>query len=252
MMPPSELDDWKNAPRQRLSADNLGSDPVSKRISYALANGLCVEITYGAPKRVTVRTVWPKYIELVPEFGGGAVYMRARCELRGEDRTFRLDRVREARVPDGPANLRKMAAAAGKTGKLSGLAPKRPTTRASAQSQAASSSSRSRPHSTPEHRGRAPVASWERPASSGTAGRPQEPVATKREQPSAASPRSATSASSGCPLPAISTVLLVMAIGIGSCSASSGRRHRPGVRRVPHPAGERIRLWHDFSPAPAL
>lgn len=215
MMPPSELDDWKNAPRQRLSAENLGNDPVSKRISYALANGLCVEIAYGAPKGVTARTVWPKYIELVPDFGGGAVYMRARCELRGEDRTFRLDRIQEARVPDGPADLRKMAAATGKTGKVSGFAPKRPTTRASAQTRAASSSSRSLPHSKPEHRGRAPVESWERPASSGTAGRPQEPVASKREQPSAAGPRSATSASSGCLLPAIGVGLLVMAIGIG-------------------------------------
>ena len=215
MMPPSELDDWKDAPRQRLSSEDLGDDPVSKRIGYALANGLCVEITYGAPKGVTARTVWPKYLELVPDFGGGAVYMRAHCELRDEDRTFRLDRVREARVPDGPANLRKVAAATGRTGKVSGLALKRPTTRASSRTQAASSSSRSRSHSAPDRSTKAPVVSWELPASAGAASRPQEPTASKREQPSAASPRSVASASSGCLLPLISAGLLVMTIGIG-------------------------------------
>ena len=214
-MPPSELDDWKNAPRQRLSADDLGSDPVSKRIGYALANGLRVEITYGAPKGVTARTVWPKYLELVPDFGGGAVYMRAHCELRDEERTFRLDRVREARAPDGPANLRKVATATGRTGKVSGLAAKRPTTRASTRTQAVSSSSRSRPYSAPDNSTKAPVVSWERPASSGVASRPQEPTASKREQPSAASPRTVASASSGCLLPVISVSLLVTAIGIG-------------------------------------
>lgn len=214
MMPPSELDDWKNAPRQRLSADDLGSDPVSKRIGYALANGLCVEITYGAPKGLTARTVWPKYLELVPDFGGGAVYMRARCELRGEDRTFRLDRVREARVPDGPATLRKIAAATGKTGKVSGLAPKEATARASGRTDAASPSSGSRPHSTPDRSTGAPVVSWERPASSGTASRPQGTTPSQRKQSSAASPRSAPSASSGCLLPLMSVGLLVTAVGI--------------------------------------
>lgn len=100
------LDDWKKLPRRRLDADDLdGSDRVSKCIAYALKNGVSLEILYAAPDDLTRRTVWPKRVERVKTNQYGAAYMRAYCELRGEDRTFRLDRIREARVPDGPTEL---------------------------------------------------------------------------------------------------------------------------------------------------
>lgn len=110
-MPPMSLDDWKELPRRRLESRELGSDPVSERIAYALDNGLSVEILYASTDNLTRRTVWPKHIHRVKTDRYGTTYLRAYCETRGEDRTFRLDRIREARVPDGPPELASVAKA---------------------------------------------------------------------------------------------------------------------------------------------
>jgi hypothetical protein len=110
-MPPGGLDDWQKLPRRRLDASELNGDEVSKRIAFALDNGLSVEITYASPDNLTKRTVWPKHLERVTTNHYGATYLRAYCETRGEDRTFRLDRIREARVPDGPPELATVARA---------------------------------------------------------------------------------------------------------------------------------------------
>ena len=108
-MPPMSLDDWKGLPRQQLKSSELGRDAVSERVAYALDNGLALEILYASSDNLTRRTVWPKYVERVKGERYSANYIRAYCETRQEDRTFRIDRIREARVPDGPPELQTVA-----------------------------------------------------------------------------------------------------------------------------------------------
>ena len=225
------IEKWRRLPRVRLATSDLGKDPISTRLAYALKNKVAVEMLYAEPGNKARRTVRPKYIERVINNRVGTLYMSAYDESEAEDRMFRLDRIREARVPSAPGELCATAVAtqeirasfqsveAAQRRPAAPTSPVRARKAASSSTtrkpKAATSSSRSRPHSTPDHDGRAAVASWERPASSGATGRPQEPTSSKREQPSAASPRSVTSASRGCLLPAISVGLLVMAIEIG-------------------------------------
>jgi predicted DNA-binding transcriptional regulator YafY len=109
------LEEWKALPRRQLKSSELGSDPVSLRVAYALDNGLSLEILYASSDNLTRRTIWPKYVERVSTDRYGTTYLRAYCETRGEDRTFRLDRMREARVPDGPPELQSTAKKGGAT-----------------------------------------------------------------------------------------------------------------------------------------
>jgi len=97
------LSEWQSLDRTRLSPTQVGSDPIGRRIAYALENGFSLEILYATPnKPLSRRVIWPKAAERVHGSGSSGVYIRAYCEMRGEERTFRLDRIRNARVPDGP------------------------------------------------------------------------------------------------------------------------------------------------------
>lgn len=184
------LDDWRRMPRRRLATGELGDDPVSLRLRHALDNGLSLAMVYAAPDKTTRRTVWPKYLECVFTGHDDPIYVRARCELRGEDRTFRVDRIREAWVPDGPPTLSQPGKATARTGKVPRSPQKSKPSPARQPTRTAKPKSQSQRSSTP----------------------------VRETQPSAVRP-SSVAKSGGCILPVVAAVLVILAAAAAAALA---------------------------------
>ena len=92
------LDDWFDASEEEVTSS---ADPRVQRLIDACRTGSVLEITYlggstpGASRRIHPRKVFRKR-------GYGATYVRAYCEKRREERTFRVGRILfpgETRIP---------------------------------------------------------------------------------------------------------------------------------------------------------
>ena len=99
------MERWRSLPRQRLTADDPGDDPISSRLAYALSNGLSLDVLYAEPGNLARRVVRPQQLERVLNGSVGRLYIIAFDETTAENRHFRLDRIRDARIPRGASRL---------------------------------------------------------------------------------------------------------------------------------------------------
>lgn len=92
------LDYWKSLSKSGISWQTVAAHPIGALFSQANKEKCRVAILYeDYEKESTNRLIFP----LAPFTVGGVMYIRTYCFLRKEERTFRLDRVKEARVVPG-------------------------------------------------------------------------------------------------------------------------------------------------------
>jgi hypothetical protein len=117
------LENWRRLPREPLFADDLGDDLTSRCLVYALKNSSPLEMLYAEPGHRALRTVRPRQLERVFNGAVATDYMFAYDESEAEDRYFRLDGIRAAWVPGGPADLSMPEADMGNRAASAGAAP---------------------------------------------------------------------------------------------------------------------------------
>lgn len=96
-MPEQVLAKWENAPEYRVNRDWLSCDEIGRMLSYAIKEGVRIEIIYsGGSTPMNRRIIEP--LRMYEKTGFN--YVESFCNLRKERRTFRLDRVITARIID--------------------------------------------------------------------------------------------------------------------------------------------------------
>lgn len=92
-LPPTEIEPgpmrWAPAPGESV---RYPIEPSRRAMVAAVRYSWAADIIYFDEEGTrTERTIWPKYMR-------GENHVRAFCELRQDDRTFRLDRIQRIRV----------------------------------------------------------------------------------------------------------------------------------------------------------
>lgn len=95
----NDSDSVQTAPARRALHTSGHGHRIRERLAEAkdgLRRGVKLDIEYysGHTGRLESRTVWP----LLLREGGGHLYLLAYCELRGANRSFRLDRIRSIQL----------------------------------------------------------------------------------------------------------------------------------------------------------
>ncbi len=86
---PRDLEEWEAIPRIRVTA---ASDPTVAFLNRIARSGGSVLIRYRDREgEETVRSIRPRYLFVKQGLRG--TYVAAWCELRGEERVFRLERM---------------------------------------------------------------------------------------------------------------------------------------------------------------